>query len=70
MATASDYTSPNINYKQLETMKPVQIEIRRSGKKNKVITIDNGCLYIKMGKWTYYFDNSTDDEHKSRFKTN
>ena len=51
-------------------MKPVQIEIRRSGKKNKVMTIDNGCIYIKLGMWTYYFDNSTDEEHKSRFKTN
>ena len=46
------------------------IQINQRGKDNQVIDINgNGCVYITMGKYTYYFDNSTNECLFDRWET-
>jgi hypothetical protein len=47
----------------------LQLDVRQSGKTNQVINITNGCIFIKMGQWTYYLDNSTGEEIVTRYNT-
>ena len=50
-------------------MKNLVLDIRQVGKEQQVIDVTNGCLFIKMGEWTYYLDNSTGEEILERFNT-
>jgi hypothetical protein len=47
----------------------LQLDVRQSGKTNQVINITSGCIFIKMGQWTYYLDNSTGEEIVTRYNT-
>lgn len=52
-------------------MKSLQIQINQIGKKNKVIDLnEKGSVYITMGNYTYYFDNSTGECIIERWLTN
>lgn len=56
------------NCEEKKTVNKITVDIRQKGKDNQVIET-NGCVYIKMGKYTYYFDNSCGDCYISRWLT-
>jgi hypothetical protein len=49
----------------------LSVEITQRGKKaNKKIAInDTGALYVTIGKYTYYFDNTTNEAIVSKYLT-
>jgi hypothetical protein len=48
----------------------VTLDIRQVGQENKVLEIGNGSVFIEMGKYTYYFDDSTGEQIMERWLTN
>ena len=48
-------------------MTSLELDIRQVGKKQQIIKVSNGSVVIKMGKWTYYIDNSTGEEFITRW---
>ncbi len=45
------------------------LDIRQVGKDQQIVEVTNGSVFIKMGEWTYYLDNSTGEEIVTRFNT-
>jgi len=45
------------------------LDIRQVGKGQQIVEVTNGSVFIKMGEWTYYLDNSTGEEIVTRFNT-
>ena len=45
------------NCEEKMSNRKITVDITRKGQDNQVIET-NGSVYIKMGKYTYYFDNS------------
>ena len=50
-------------------MKNLVLDIRQVGKEQQIVEVTNGSVFIKMGEWTYYLDNSTGEEIVERFNT-
>jgi hypothetical protein len=50
-------------------MKNLVLDIRQVGKDRQIVEVENGSVFIKMGEWTYYLDNSTGEEILERWKT-
>jgi hypothetical protein len=50
-------------------MKNLVLDIRQVGKQQQIVEVTNGSVFIKMGEWTYYLDNSTGEEIVERFNT-
>ena len=39
-------------------MEKIKVHIMKEGKKTKVTEVEGGSVFVKMGKWTYYFGNT------------
>lgn len=50
-------------------MTSLVLDIRQVGKEQQIVEVTNGSVFIKMGEWTYYLDNSTGEEIVERFNT-
>jgi len=50
-------------------MTSLKLDIRQVGKEQQIVEVTNGSVFIKMGEWTYYLDNSTGEEIITRFNT-
>ena len=50
-------------------MNNLVLDIRQVGKEQQIIEVSNGSVFIRMGEWTYYLDNSTGEEILERWKT-
>jgi len=50
-------------------MTSLTLDIRQVGKERQIVEVSNGSVFIKMGEWSYYIDNSTGEEIIKRWKT-
>jgi len=47
----------------------MKIQINQVGKENQHVTIEQGCVYVELNGYTYYFDSSEDETIISRWET-
>jgi hypothetical protein len=45
------------------------IDIRQVGHERQVFDLSNGSIFITMGEWRYYIDNSTGEEIIKKWKS-
>jgi hypothetical protein len=47
----------------------MKIQINQVGKENQHVTIEQGCVYVELNGYTYYFDGNEDETTILRWET-
>jgi len=65
---AKKYKFPNSSFPN-EYPYNLRLKITSKDGKPRFIQIDNGALYVNIGKYTYYFDNGTNEAIVKKYLT-
>ena len=51
-------------------MKPIKMEVKVNKQSINFDIRTDEVIYIRMGQWVYYIDNSTNEQYVSKWNTN
>lgn len=51
-------------------MKPIKMEVKVNKQSINFDIRTDEVIYIRMGQWVYYIDNSTNEQYISKWNTN